>query len=97
MTDADLELERQIADVKAYVTRSLAVPLAILAPTVGVPERIIDPVVGTAECDSFIEDHDRGDEDPSERPLWTVHINLLKPIRLPGVLDMVAFTGVVSV
>ena len=90
-------IESQIADIKAYVTRSLVMPLAILTLAVGMPERIIDPVVGEALCDSYIEDHDRGDEDPSERPRWTIHIRILEPVRLPGVLDMVVLTGVVSV
>lgn len=52
----------------------------------------IDPVCGPVRWTRFIADNDRGDEDPSEPPRWSVHGTVLDPVTWNQPLHSVVFT-----
>lgn len=44
----------------------------------------------------FIEDNDRGDEDPSERPAWSIHGTVLDPVTMQSPVHSIVFEHTVK-
>lgn len=56
-----------------------------------------DPIAGPVLWVRYVEDNDRGDEDPSEPARWTLSVTVLDPVTFLEPLQSITWTHKVNI